>query len=106
MTLAGAWDGSFGWVVRTFVAPILMLFGGFFTCDFLLSGAYTWPRTSRVFVLSVTLFVLAYEFVYKEQRVRFPNPADSRPMKAVLSSCVVPYVVGAGVLFGLAKLSH
>lgn len=106
MTAVSADNFRFAAVVRLVVAPVLMLFGGFFTADFLLSGAYTWPRTSRVFVLSLTLIVLAYEFVYKEQRVRFPEPSDPRPLRAVLSSCAAPYAVGALVLIGLAKLSH
>jgi hypothetical protein len=93
-------------VVRVFVAPLLTLFGGFFTTAFLFSGAYTWPRTSRTIVLSLTLLVLAYEFIYKEQRLLFPEPSDERPLKAVFSSCVIPYGIGALVFVGLAKLAH
>ena len=96
----------FASVVRLFVAPVLMLFGGFITADFLLHGVYTWPRTSRVFVLSLTLIVLAYEFVYKEQCVLYPDARDGRPLKAVLVSCIVPYAAGALLLFGLARLAR
>jgi hypothetical protein len=95
----------FASAVRFVVAPLVLVFSGFFTADFVLSGVYTWPRTSRVLVLSITLVVLAYEFVYQEQRLRFPNPSDDRPLKAVLFSCLLPYAVGALALVGLAKLA-
>ena len=100
------WNAWFASTIRLAIAPLLLFSGGFFTADFLLSGLYTWPRTSRVFVLSITLLVLAYEFVYKEQRLRYPTPSDGRPLKAVLLSCVLPYAVGASLLLGLAKLTH
>ena len=98
------WDARFTSAVHFVIAPLLLLSSGFFTANFLLSGVYTWPRTSRVLVLSLSLLVLAYEFVYKEQCLRFPNPSDDRPLKAVLYSCVLPYAVGALALIGLARL--
>jgi hypothetical protein len=94
----------FGSAVRLVIAPLVLCSGGFFTVDFLLSGVYTWPRTTRVLVLTITLTVLAYEFVYKEQRLRYPIPSDVRPLKAVLYSCAIPYAVGALALIGLARL--
>ncbi len=105
MTLT-AGTGRFGSIVRLFVAPLLTAFGGFITADFLLHGVYTWPRTSRIFVLSLTLAVLAYEFIYKEQRLLYPEPTDGRPLKAVLSSCVAPYAFGMALLFALVRLTH
>jgi len=90
---------------RLVIAPLVLLFSGFFTADFVLSGVYTWPRSSRAVVLSITLVVLAYEFVYQEQRLRFQNPSDDRPLKAVLFSCLLPYAVGVLALVGLAKLA-
>lgn len=105
MSIADARELWFGSVVRFVIAPLVLLCSGFFTADFLLSGIYTWPRTSRVLVLTITLAVLAYEFVYKEQRLRFPNPSDARPLQAVLFSCLLPYAVGALALVGLAKLA-
>lgn len=98
------WNARFTSAVRFVIAPLVLLSSGFFTANFLLSGVYTWPRTSRVLVLSLSLLVLAYEFVYKEQCLRFPNPSDDRPLKAVLYSCVLPYAVGALALIGLARL--
>ncbi|MEW6543471.1 MAG: hypothetical protein AB1411_07660 [Nitrospirota bacterium] len=91
--------------VRVVVAPLVLLFSGFFTADFLLSGVYTWPRTSRVLVLTLTVAILAYEFVYKEQRARHVEASDTRSLKAVLYSCVVPYGVGALALLLLARLA-
>jgi hypothetical protein len=105
VSLLGARELWFASVVRFVIAPLVLLCSGFFTADFLLSGVYTWPRTSRVVVLSITLVVLAYEFVYREQRLRFPNPSDARPLQAVLVSCLLPYAVGALALVGLAKLA-
>ena len=89
MTPAGTGDGAFGvrgqkWfagTVQFLIAPLILFVSGFFTADFALSGIYTWQRTSRVLVLTVTIAVLAYEFVYKEQRALKPGaPA----VKAIL----------------------
>ena len=102
--LVTGWNARFTSAVRFVIAPLVFLSSGFFTANFLLSGAYSWPGTSRVLVLSLSLLVLAYEFVYKEQCLRFPNPSDDRPLKAVLYSCVLPYAVGALALIGLARL--
>jgi len=99
------WHDRFGEAVRFVVAPLVLFFSGFFTTDFLLSGMYTWPRTSRVVVLTITIVVLAYEFVYKEERSRSVGAVDRRPLKALLYSCVVPYVVGIVALLALARLA-
>ncbi len=79
-----------------------MLFSGFFTANFLVSGQYTWPRTSRVFALTLTVLVLAYEFVYKEQQIRTGSADQARV--AVLYSCIIPYVLGLLVMVALWKL--
>jgi len=57
----------FAQAIRYVVAPVILAMSGFFTVNFLVSGQYTWPRTSRVLALTLTLLVLSYEFVYKEQ---------------------------------------
>lgn len=90
--------------VRLVLAPAICLFIGFFTADFLLSGVYTWPRASRTLALTCTVAVLAYEFVFKEQSLRAQGASQERGVKAVVYSCVVPYLVGALVLIGLARL--
>ncbi len=99
------WHDRFAGAVRWVIAPILLFSAGFFTADFLLSGLYTWPRTSRILVLTITVSVLSYEFVYKEQRARCSGPPGDRPLKALLYSCMVPYAIGALAIMGLARVA-
>jgi hypothetical protein len=84
------------------VAPVILVASGFFTANFLVSGQYTWPRTSRVLALTLTLLVLSYEFVYKEQAETTGSGQEAR--SAVLYACVLPYAVGAILMFALWKL--
>lgn len=91
------WHHLFARTVRYVLAPLIFLFSGFFTANFIISGQYTWPRTSRTLALTLTLFVLSYEFVYKEQRTQTDSADQART--ALLYSCVIPYVIG--VLFML-----
>jgi hypothetical protein len=95
------WQAWFAEGVRFGLAPLILLLSGFFTADFLLSGAYTWPRTSRVLVLTITVAILSYEFVYKEQAAR----GMVHPLKALLYSCLVPYGVGVLALAALVQLA-
>lgn len=88
-------------VVRFAVAPVLLAMAGFVTADFALSGIYTWPRTSRILALTLTIVVLGYEFIYKEQ---IAGSVHDR-LKPLVSSCLVPYVVGAVALVALARLA-
>lgn len=97
------WPGWFAGTVRLVIAPLILLSSGFFTADFLLSGLYTWPRTSRVLVLTLTIIILSYEFVYKEQRGRQADPAG--PVRALLYSCMIPYALGALALLVLARVA-
>lgn len=97
------WQSRFADVIRLVVAPLLLLFSGFFTMDFILSGAYSWPRTSRIMALTLTLAVLIYEFIYKEQQLRHPEHSFEQRVKMLLYSCVIPYVVGACALIVLAR---
>lgn len=99
-TKAHAW---FAEVTRLVIAPLVLLSAGFFTADFVLSGQYTWPRTSRVLVLTLTVLILAFEFVYKEQRGRSASPSDGRPLRAVVYSCAIPYLAGVLALLALAR---
>ncbi len=87
------WQLRFSQCIRLVLAPFLLFSSGFFTANFLISGQYNWPRTSRVLVLTLTLAVLAYEFVYKEQLER--TTSQERAFQALLYSCLVPYAVGA-----------
>jgi hypothetical protein len=98
------WQCVFARLLRYVIAPLVLFCSGFFTADFFLSGVYTWPRTSRVVVLTLTMGVLAYEFIYKEQRAR-SFYSHGQPLKAVLYSCALPYLVGAAALIALARLA-
>lgn len=89
----------FAAAVRFIIAPLILLSSGFFTAGFLLSGHYTWPETSRVMVLTMTVVVLSYEFVYQEQRSRSATPEHA--LSAVFYSCVMPYVAGVLLLLGV-----
>ncbi|MDH4329634.1 MAG: hypothetical protein OEV77_14015 [Nitrospira sp.] len=78
--------------VRLALAPLVLLGSGFFTANFVVSGHYSWPQTSRVFVLTLTVLVLSYEFVYKE--LLSQHAASDRAKAALLRSCLIPYVIG------------
>ena len=88
--------------IRYVLAPAILGISGFFTANFLVSGQYTWPRTSRALALTLTLLILSYEFVYKEQIVTTGSGEQART--AVLYACVIPYAVGAILMFALWKL--
>jgi len=95
------WHQYLAQVVRYALAPVIMLMSGFFTANFLISGQYTWPRTSRTLALSLTLLVLSYEFVYKEQQAQTGSSEQARAV--LLYSCVIPYAVGVLLMFVLWK---
>lgn len=100
---APGWPKRFADAVRFLVAPLILFLGGFSTADFVLSGVYTWPRTSRVLVLTITVAVLSYEFVYKEQKTLRPERAESFAVRALLTSCAIPYALGVVALVALAR---
>jgi hypothetical protein len=100
-----AWQTWFAEAIRFVVAPLVLLISGFFTADFLLSGVYTWPRTSRAVALTLTVVILSYEFVYKEQRAVRAGAGPARPLKAVLYSCVLPYGIGILALLALVRIA-
>ena len=82
--------------VRFILAPVILLFSGFFTANFILSGSYTWSQTSRTLALTLTVLILSREFVYKEQLLR--NAAPSRAWAVLLYSCGFPYAIGILVM--------
>ena len=96
------WHTFFSESVRFVLAPLILLFSGFFTANFIISGAYTWPRTSRTLALTLTVLILSREFVYKEQLSR--NASPDRAWWALLYSCVLPYVIGVLVMLALWAL--
>ena len=85
-------------IVRFILAPLTLLFSGFFTANFLISGQYTWSLTTRALALILTVVILSYEFVYKEQLSRNESPALA--WSALFYSCALPF--GVGVLAMLA----
>ena len=89
-------------LVRFVLAPLVLLFSGYFTANFILSGVYTWPQTSRTLALILTVFILSREFVYKEQLSR--NGVPGRAWSAVLYSCALPYLIGVLVMVALWAL--
>lgn len=89
-----------------FLAPILCAFSGFHTASYLFVGLYTWPRTSRVLVLTIGMLIFSYEFIYKNHVSR-PTPTwKYSSFESVFYTCVLPYIIGAGALLGLAGLSE
>jgi hypothetical protein len=94
------WQGWFSPAIRFIVAPLILLLSGFYTADFLLSGAYTWPKSSRTVVLTVTVAILSYEFVYKEAHAAHGQTPS--PWSTVLYSCVIPYGLGVLALLAMA----
>lgn len=86
------WHTFFSDSVRFVLAPLILLFTGFFTANFIIGGSYTWSQTSRTLALTLTVLILAREFVYKEQLSR--NAAPGRAWSVLLYSCALPYVIG------------
>ncbi|HBP89724.1 MAG TPA: hypothetical protein DD706_18720 [Nitrospiraceae bacterium] len=88
-----------------FLAPVLCAFSGFHTASYLFVGLYTWPRTSRVIVLTIGMLIFSYEFIYKNQASR-PTPTwKYSSFESAFYTCVLPYAIGAGALWALAGLS-
>ena len=73
--------------------------------DFMLSGIYTWPRSSRVVTLTGAVVILAYEFVYKEHQIRHAALTGIAPLKVVVYTCLIPYMLGTVALLALANFS-
>ena len=93
-------------VIRFAIAPLALGFSGFHITDFLLSGVYSWPRTSRIIVLTLAIIILSYEFVYKESIPQIPMGAKKHDLRVVISSCVIPFMLGSFALILLFALSQ
>lgn len=101
--MAKASSYSLSHVLQAGIASLVLFWSGFFTMDFMLSGLYTWPRASRVIIMTFAVIILSYEFVYKEQRARAPMNGASH-LKVVFYFCLLPYMVGTLALLGLVNL--
>ena len=77
-------------IVNLVLAVLLSAWSGFFTMDFLLSGIYTWPRSSRVVTLTCAVIILVYEFIYKEHQARHATVTGIAPLKMVVYTCMIP----------------
>jgi hypothetical protein len=82
----------FAGVIRWALAPLVLWVSGFFTANFVLGGQYSWPQTSRVLVLTATVLILSYEFVYKEQLSLKVSAGQAKG--AVVYACLLPYLAG------------
>lgn len=89
-----------------FLAPVLCAFSGFHTASYLLVGLYTWPRTSRVIVLTIGMLIFSYEFIYKNNLSRPTSNWKHSSLVSVFYTCVIPYMIGAGALLVIAGLSN
>ena len=96
------WQTFFPNVVQFVLAPLILLLSGYFTANVLLSGHYTWARTTQTLALTLTVLILSREFVYKEQLSRSEPPGRAR--SALLYSCALPYVIGWLVMLTLWAL--
>lgn len=93
-------------IIRFAIAPLALSFSGFHVMDFLLSGVYSWPRTSRILVVILAMIILSYEFVYKETLAQMPPGEKQGGLKVVLFSCLIPFMVGSFALVFLLALSQ
>ncbi len=96
-------------LVQFIIAPLLCLFGGFHTMDFIVGGMYTWPQMSRVIALTFAMVILSYEFVFKgirEESAQLQGTGNQQGLKALLYSCFLPYVAGVLILLSLVIVSQ
>ena len=91
-------------IVNLVLAVLLSAWSGFFTMDFLLSGIYTWPRSSRVATLTCAVIILAYEFIYKEHQARHAAVTGVTPLHMVVYACMIPYMLGTLILLAFINL--
>ena len=89
-------------IIHLILAVLLLAWSGFFTTDFLLSGVYTFPRTSRALTLTLAVLIFSYEFIYKEHLTRYASMTGILPLNVVFYSCMIPYMVGSLTLLMLS----
>ncbi len=70
--------------------------------SYLLVGLYTWPRTSRVLVLTIGTCIFVYEFIFKNQAPQFASEKRWSQGEWVMYTSVLPLVGGVGALLALA----
>ena len=82
-------------------SPVLCAFSGFHLTSYLLVGLYTWPRTSRTLVLTVSTFIFVYEFIYKSQGPQFSSKKTWSQGEWVLYTSMIPFAIGIGTILVL-----
>ncbi len=92
-------------IIHVILAALVLAWSGFFTMDFILSGIYTWPRSSRVVALTCATIILTREFIYKEHQTRYTAVTGVIPLKVVFYCCIIPYVVGSLALLALINFT-
>ena len=70
--------------------------------SYLLVGLYTWPRTSRVLVLTIGTLIFVYEFIFKSQAPQATSGKLLSQKEWVLYTSLIPFVCGVGALVALA----
>lgn len=93
------------WFVLTILGPALCAFSGFHTASYLLAGLYTWPRTSRILVLTVGTVIFSYEFIFRQNGATGNSGKHLSSKKWVLYSCLIPYSLGVMALIIRASLA-
>jgi hypothetical protein len=88
------------------LSPLLCAFSGFHMTSYLLVGLYTWPRTSRVLVLTIGTLIFVYEFIFKSQPPQFTSGKLLSKKEWVLYTSLIPFVCGVGALVALARFSE
>ncbi|MGD9852698.1 MAG: hypothetical protein AB7T38_15680 [Nitrospirales bacterium] len=94
------------WFLFVVLGPVLCAFSGFHAASYLLTGLYTWPRTSRVLVLTIGMLIFSYEFIFKHSGPLLPSGKTLSQKEWVLYTCVIPYAVGVGALAIMAGLTN
>ncbi len=80
------------------LSPLLCAFSGFHMTSYLLVGLYTWPRTSRVLVLTLGTLVFVYEFIYKSPAPQFASEKRQAQGEWVIYTSVFPWIFGISTL--------
>lgn len=88
------------------LSPLLCAFSGFHITSYLLVGLYTWPRTSRVIVLTLGSLIFVYEFIYKSQAPQFASAKAWSQGQWVLYTSLIPFVCGVVVFMAAAGFSN
>ncbi len=88
------------------LSPVLCAFSGFHMTSYLLVGLYTWPRTSRVLVLTIGTLIFVYEFIFKSQAPQFTSGKPLAQKQWVLYTSMIPVVCGVAALLALVRFSE